>query len=138
MITNEEKLQDEMKRAGIDVVVKGGTAQVAQMTVQPNLKKRVIDAKRSDEHLNKVWSQTEAERPIGYSISSDGGLRWQDRLYVPRDKSILKDIMTEAHDTSYTFHRGSAKMYQDLKGCYWWPRMKKNIADFVSRCLTYQ
>ena len=33
MITNQEKLQDEMKRVGIDVVVKGGIAQVAQMTI---------------------------------------------------------------------------------------------------------
>ena len=29
MITKQGKWQDEMKRAGIDVVVKGGTAQVA-------------------------------------------------------------------------------------------------------------
>ena len=28
MITTQERLQDEMKRAGIDVVVKGGTIQM--------------------------------------------------------------------------------------------------------------
>ena len=33
MITKQEELQYEMKRAGIDRVVKGGTAQVAQMTM---------------------------------------------------------------------------------------------------------
>ena len=100
MITKQEKLQDEIKIAGIDVVVKGGSAQVAQMTMPPTLRKQVIDAQKSDEHLNKVWSQKEAKRPTGYSISSDGGLRWQDLLCVLRDDRILKDIMTEAHDTS--------------------------------------
>ena len=49
-----------------------------------------------------------------------------------RDEKILKDIMTKAHDTSYTFHPGSMNMYRGLKRCYWWPGMKKDIADFVS------
>ena len=138
MITKQERIQDEMKKAGIDVVIRGGTAQITQMTMQPTLGKRIIDAQRSDEHLGKLWNQTEIERPVGYSISSDGGLLWKNRRCVPRDKKMLKDIMTEAHDTSYTFHPGSTKMYQDLKGCYWWPGMKKEIADFVSRCLTCQ
>ena len=138
MITTQEKLQDEMKRAGIDVVVKGGNVQMTQLTIQPTLRNKVIDAQRSDEHLSKVWSQIETERPVGYSISSDGGLLWQNRLCVPRDEGILKDIMTEAHDTSYVFHPGSTKMYQDLKRYYWWSGMNRNIADFVSRCLTCQ
>ena len=76
-------------------------------------------AQKSEEHLNKVWSQKERERPAGYSISSDGSLLWQNCLCVPRDEKILKHIMTEAHDTSYTFHSRSTKMYQDLKGSYW-------------------
>ena len=74
MITTEERLQDEMKRAGIDVVVKGGNVQMTQLTIQPTLRKKIIDAQSSDEHLNKVWSQTETERPAWYSISSDGGM----------------------------------------------------------------
>ena len=44
--------------------------------------------------------------------------------------------MTEARDTSFTFHPGNTKIYQDLKGCYWVRGMKKDIADFVSQCLT--
>ena len=80
------------------------------MTMQPTLRKRIIDAQRSDEHLGKVWNQTETKRSEGYSISSDGGLLWKNRLCVPHDKKMLKDIMMEAHDTSYTFHPGSTKM----------------------------
>ena len=127
-----------MKRVGRDVVVKGGTVQMTQLNIQPTLRKKSIDAQRSDEHLSKVWSQTEIEMLAGYSISSDGGLLWQNHLCVPRDDGILKDIMTEAHDTSYMFHPGSTKMYQDLKRYYWWSGMKRNIADFVSHCLTCQ
>ena len=44
--------------------------------------------------------------------------------------------MVEAHQTVYTMHLGSTKMYKDLKVCYWWNRMKADVADFNSRCLT--
>jgi len=37
-----------------------------------------------------------------------------------------------------TTHLGCMKMYRDLKSCYWWPRMKKDIAEYVARCLICQ
>ncbi|KAL0561750.1 hypothetical protein IC582_002191 [Cucumis melo] len=35
-------------------------------------------------------------------------------------------------------HPGSTKMYQDLRCVYWWRNMKREVADFVSRCLVCQ
>ncbi|GJZ79013.1 putative reverse transcriptase domain-containing protein [Tanacetum coccineum] len=37
-------------------------------------------------------------------------------------------IMKEAHTSKYYVHPGSDKMYYDLRGLYWWPGMKKDIA----------
>ncbi|GKA42011.1 putative reverse transcriptase domain-containing protein [Tanacetum coccineum] len=45
-------------------------------------------------------------------------------------------IMDEAHKSKYFVHSGVDKMYYDLRDRYWWPRMKKDIAVYVSRCLT--
>ncbi|GJX51209.1 putative reverse transcriptase domain-containing protein [Tanacetum coccineum] len=39
--------------------------------------------------------------------------------------------------SKYSIHPGSEKMYQDLKKLYWWPKMKSEIATYVSKCLTY-
>ncbi|KZV43734.1 DNA/RNA polymerase superfamily protein [Dorcoceras hygrometricum] len=44
--------------------------------------------------------------------------------------------MAEAHTTSYSVHPGGTKMYKDLQKLYWWPGMKRDIAKFVSECLT--
>nr|KYP55424.1 hypothetical protein KK1_001636 [Cajanus cajan] len=30
------------------------------------------------------------------------------------------------------------KMYQDLKKTFWWPGMKREIAEYVAACLTCQ
>ncbi|GJV42909.1 putative reverse transcriptase domain-containing protein [Tanacetum coccineum] len=45
-------------------------------------------------------------------------------------------IMDEAHKSKYSIHPGVDKMYYDLRDRYWWPRMKKDIAKYVSKCLT--
>ncbi|XP_074297602.1 peptidyl-prolyl cis-trans isomerase FKBP65-like [Silene latifolia] len=46
--------------------------------------------------------------------------------------------MTEAHCTPYSVHPGGDKLYMDLKKTFWWPDMKKEVAEFVARCLTCQ
>nr|GEW09189.1 putative reverse transcriptase domain-containing protein [Tanacetum cinerariifolium] len=43
---------------------------------------------------------------------------------------VRKLIMDEA------LHPGTDKMYYDLRDLYWWPGMKRNIAEYVSMCLT--
>nr|GEU47866.1 nucleotide-binding alpha-beta plait domain-containing protein [Tanacetum cinerariifolium] len=45
-------------------------------------------------------------------------------------------IMDKAHKSKYYVHLGVDKMYYDLRDRYWWHGMKKNIAEYVSKCLT--
>ncbi|GJQ93454.1 putative reverse transcriptase domain-containing protein [Tanacetum coccineum] len=44
--------------------------------------------------------------------------------------------MDEAHKSRYSVHPGADKMYYDLRDRYWWPGMKKDIVEYVSKCLT--
>ncbi|GKB46021.1 putative reverse transcriptase domain-containing protein [Tanacetum coccineum] len=44
--------------------------------------------------------------------------------------------MDEAHKSKYSVHTGADKMYYDLGDRYWWSGMKKDIAVYVSKCLT--
>jgi hypothetical protein len=39
-------------------------------------------------------------------------------------KHIRELILGEAHDSTYSIHPGSIKMYKDLKARSWWYEMK--------------
>ena len=71
-------------------------------------------------------------------IDSEGTLWLGTRPCVPDVDELRKEIIEEAHFSAYNIHSGSTKMYHDLKDTYWWNGMKRDIADFVSKCLTYQ
>ena len=47
-------------------------------------------------------------------------------------------VFFEAHKAPYSAHPGVKKMNADLKQHYYWPGMKRDIADFVARCLECQ
>ena len=46
--------------------------------------------------------------------------------------------MYESYNTVFTMHPRDNKMYQDLTQYYWWRGMNKDIAKYVSKCLTCQ
>ena len=68
----------------------------------------------------------------------DGGLYYKNRLCLPANKELKKKLMHEAHNTVFTMNPRGNKIYQDLKQYCWWRGMKKDIADYVSKCLTCQ
>ncbi|GKC31933.1 reverse transcriptase domain-containing protein [Tanacetum coccineum] len=67
---------------------------------------------------------------------SDGTLYYLDRIWVPLKGEVRTLIMDEAHKLKYSVHPGADKMCYDLRDRYWWPGMKKDITEYVSKCLT--
>ncbi|TYK24122.1 pol protein [Cucumis melo var. makuwa] len=78
------------------------------------------------------------EKSEDFSISSDKGLTFDGRLCVPEDNAVKEELLKEAHSSLFAMHPRSTKMYQDLRCVYWWRNMKREVADFVSRCLVCQ
>ena len=52
--------------------------------------------------------------------------------------SLKKELSHEAHNSVFTLHLGSNKMYQDLKHNYWWKGMKRGVTNYVFNCLKCQ
>jgi hypothetical protein len=71
-------------------------------------------------------------------FSEDGqGILWLGkRICVPNLKHIKELILREAHDSAYSIHPGSTKMYKNLKTQYWWYGMKRDVVEYVALCDT--
>ncbi|KAL0537623.1 hypothetical protein IC582_026606 [Cucumis melo] len=138
LITRQAPLHRDLERAEIAVSVGAVTMQLAQLTVQPTLRQRIIDAQSNDPYLVEKRGLAEAGQAVEFSLSSDGGLLFERRLCVPSDSAVKTELLSEAHSSPFSMHPGSTKMYQDLKRVYWWRNMKREVAEFVSRCLLCQ
>jgi len=55
---------------------------------------------------------------------------------MPKQGNLRKLILEEAHSLKYTMHPGKNKMCHNLKEDFWWIGMKKDIRDYISKCLT--
>ena len=137
LITDQVPLCKDLERAGIAVAIGEVTSQLAQLSVHPTLRQRIIDAQQKDPYLEEELRQMESGQISELSVSSDSGLTYHGRLCVPAG-SVKDELLSEAHNSPFAIHPGSTKMYQDLKRHYWWPNMKREVAEFVSKCFVCQ
>ncbi|KAL5824755.1 hypothetical protein ACOSQ3_020818 [Xanthoceras sorbifolium] len=85
-----------------------------------------------------ICEQIPSGKYPNFSIRNDGVVCFRDRICIPDDEELRKIILTEAHSSPYSMHPGSTKMYRDLRTQYWWSGMKKDVVDFVNKCMTCQ
>ncbi|GJW49126.1 putative reverse transcriptase domain-containing protein [Tanacetum coccineum] len=90
------------------------------------------------EAAKDLKSPTERLRGLDAQFESkeNGAIHFVGRIWVPSTGGMRKVIMDEAHASRYSVHPGADKMYYDLRDVYWWPGMRRDIAEYVNRCLT--
>nr|GEY94575.1 hypothetical protein [Tanacetum cinerariifolium] len=113
--------------------VKPKRVRAMNMTLQSSIKDRILSAQKEamDESagLQKGLDEMIEHR-------SDGTLYYLDQICLPPKGDMRTLIMDEAYKSKYYIHPRVDKMYYDLRDKYWWPGMKKDIAEYVSKCLT--
>nr|GEU92613.1 putative reverse transcriptase domain-containing protein [Tanacetum cinerariifolium] len=67
-----------------------------------------------------------------FETRPDGTFCNEKQSWLPYFGGLRDLIMHESHKSEYSIHRGSNKMYHDLKKLYWWTNMKAEIATYVS------
>ncbi|GJY53848.1 putative reverse transcriptase domain-containing protein [Tanacetum coccineum] len=106
--------------------VKPKRVRAMNMTLQSSIKDMILAAQNEacDESagLKKGLDEMIEHR-------SDGDLYYLDRIWIPLEGDVRTLIMDEAHNSKYFVHPGADKMYYDLRDRYWWPGMKKDIAQ---------
>ncbi|XP_071933774.1 uncharacterized protein [Coffea arabica] len=108
------------------------------LSLKSPLLEHIKEAQKTDPMIQKNLEKVQKGETLDFKLGSEGVLRFRDRIVVPADEKIRKEILEESHRSKYTIHPGVTKMYHDVKGLYWWEGLKKNVAEFVQRCLICQ
>jgi hypothetical protein len=102
--------------------------------LEPTLEQDIRTGQKDDEKINEIWQLIKHGKGKDFREDAEGVVWFKDRLCVLDIKSIRELIFKEAHETAYSIHPGSEKMYQDLKKRFWWYGMKREIAEYVAVC----
>nr|XP_009766337.1 PREDICTED: uncharacterized protein LOC104217729 [Nicotiana sylvestris] len=129
-----ERLED----TGIIFTVEKSEALLACAKDKSSLVERIKATQYEDERFCKYRDDALAGKSKDMIVGSDGVLRMGDRLCVADVDGLRYAILDETHNSKYTIHPRSTKMYHNLKQFYWWKGRKKDVTNFVSSCLTCQ
>ncbi|KAJ9557088.1 hypothetical protein OSB04_011702 [Centaurea solstitialis] len=116
--------------------VKPIRSRAMELVVQTSLKTQVVEAQKEALKADNLNKETLHGIEKEFEEKEDGVCYFKGRIWIPRVEQLKKMIMDEAHQSRYSIHPGSDKMYKGLKEHYWWPGMKRDIAIYVSKCLT--
>ena len=152
-ITQSEELIREMRQMNLGVCVslewiqrQSTTEEIptdnlltlAAITVRSDLKARLGTTSQEDALILKYRELARNQPGSRFKEGGDGLLYFDNRICVPDQTELRNEILTEAHESGYTIHPGEVKMYKDLRALFWWPNMKKEVAEFVARCIVCQ
>jgi hypothetical protein len=73
------------------------------------------------------------EHTAKFSQSGDVWLV-RDRIVVPADDVLRRDIMAEMHATPYSGHVGATRTYESIARSFIWFGMRKDIKEYVLSC----
>jgi hypothetical protein len=108
------------------------------ITLMPTWRAEIITAQRDDEGMSHIKRRMrEVDLKVAcFPEDSEETLWFKKRLVVPRREALKKKILDEAYTLRYSIHPGSTKIYHDLRQQFWWMRMKRKAARYVSECDT--
>jgi hypothetical protein len=99
--------------------------------VEPTLEQEIRKGQIGDAKIQEIKDFITEGRGPEFTEDEQGTVWFKDKICVPKIDSLRETILKEAHDSDYSIHPGSIKMYQDLEQKYWWYGLKRDVATHV-------
>ena len=128
----------ELRELGVELRMHASGELFASFQLRPILVDCILGAQIEDPYLMSVRKKVEEGEQSDFTIRDDGALVIDSRLCVPATEELKRQILEEAHSSAYAMHPGSTKIYSTLKVYYWWSGMKREVAEYVSKCFICQ
>jgi hypothetical protein len=128
-----EELMKEFEKLNLGLVAhfEGVT-----LKLESTLEQKIREGQLEDVEIREIRETMERGKAPDFTEDDQGTIWFKNRICVPDVGDLRKPILKEAHDSAYSIHPGSTKMYQDLNQKYWWYGMKRDVAAHVALCDT--
>ncbi|XP_072084689.1 uncharacterized protein [Arachis hypogaea] len=123
--------EEELVDLKLDIGEVAGRACLNQLQISSTFKTEIQRAQQDEQKLQQLF-QPVGEKRLGEFTKDDEGLwRYKWRICIPDIGSLRQDLLSEAHNSKFSIHSGSTKMYYDLKKMFWWPGMEAGEASVL-------
>jgi len=78
------------------------------------------------------------EKQDGLTWKEDRVVYMEERIYVPNNNKIRKEILKKNHDSVDVSHLEQHRMLELLKRTYWWPGLKEDVKKYIQGCFKCQ
>ncbi|KAL0295738.1 UNVERIFIED_CONTAM: Transposon Tf2-12 polyprotein [Sesamum calycinum] len=136
--SHNQTLLLEMRSMNTKLEVDQVAGLLAALQLKPDFVDHIKEAQTRDPFLLRMRERLKQGKKSNFSVRADGVMVNGERVGVPDVDGLRKKILQEAHNAPYAMHPGTTKMYRNLKPYYWWQTMKKDVAEFVAKCMTCQ
>jgi hypothetical protein len=126
-----DEIVEDFRRINLGIVahIEGVT-----IDVEPTLEQEIRKGQVGDAKIQEIKDLITKGRGQEFTEDEQGTVWFKDRICVLDIDSLRETILKEGHDSDYSIHPGSTKMYQDLKQKYWWYGLKRDVAAHVAKC----
>jgi hypothetical protein len=121
----------EMAQLNLGIVA---SSETLTLEIESTLEQDIRKGQLADEKIAEYKKLIKLGKVPDFREDEQGTVWFKNRICVPEIKELRDTILKEAHDSAYSIHPGSTKLYQDFKQRYWWYGMKKDVAAHVALC----
>jgi len=138
LMIKESELLESFRDMKLQFELKPKFIRCSTLVISSEFLSLIREKQARDVSLQKVKELLRSDQTKEFALGSDGVLRFKGRVCVPDDAKLRRLVLEEGNKSRLSLHPGMTKMYQDLTENFWWQGMKKEVAQFVSACLTCQ
>jgi hypothetical protein len=104
-----------------------------------DLRNIILEAVTSNEHCFRIkeglQQQNVQHKYGGYKLGENGIVMHKSRVYVPIFYELRKLVLKETHNVPYAGYPSYWKTIAVVRSQYFWLGMKKDVADYIARCM---
>jgi hypothetical protein len=106
------------------------------------VKRKILEAANTNLQYRELIAKLQQGKTLQkmdiYKLGVDGILLHKNKIFIPNVQDLKCIILCEMHNAPYAGHPRYQKTVTEVKSQYFCPCMKREIAEYIARCMECQ